>query len=90
MQEQPKSESTEQKEQSETGDLNYVYLTADCGCRFQIVSALPVLNAGVLLMPDLEANVCDQHRPKPERMERMREEQANKVDIIGIDGKVIN
>ena len=66
-----------------------VFVRADCGCRFQIVSALPLLNAGVLAMPDIDANVCDTHRARQEEALAKREEDAKRPQITGPDGRTI-
>ena len=66
-----------------------VYLTADCGCRFQIVSAMPVLNAGVLHMPDIKENVCDEHRARQAAAEAEEKKRADAPTIIGPNGRTI-
>ncbi len=79
VQEQPPTEGEQPVEHN-------VFVTADCGCRFQIVSALPVLNAGVLAMPDIDENVCDVHRKRQEDAIEEREKKA-KAGLVSIDGK---
>lgn len=80
----PETEATGAK-----GD-KYVYITVDCGCRFQIVSGLPVLNAGVLAMPDTMDNVCENHRIRQEDAQAQREEEAAKpkpkIELVRADG----
>ena len=60
---------------------HHVFVRADCGCRFQIVSALPVLNAGVLAMPDIDENVCDTHRARQEEAQVKAKEDMKKPKI---------
>ena len=66
-----------------------VFLTADCGCRFQIVSAMPVLNAGVLHMPDIKENVCDEHRARQAKAEAEEKRREATPTIIGPNGRTI-
>ena len=68
---------------------HFVFVKAECGCRFQIVSALPVLNAGVLAMPDIAANVCDDHRKRQEEALEKQKEDAQRTEIVGPDGRTV-
>ena len=82
--------SEEEQGTEETKPVEHgVYLTADCGCRFQIVSAMPVLNAGVLHMPDIKENVCDEHRARQAAAEAEEKKRADAPTIIGPNGRTI-
>ena len=72
-----------------------VYITTDCGCRFQIVSGMPVLDAGVLAMPDVAKNVCETHRVRQEeayvskkrqRQQEQEEAAKPKIELVKADG----
>ena len=80
----PNTEETEEPD-GPPDEQNFVFLTADCGCRFQIVGGLPVINAGVLAMPDLEGNVCEQHKVRQEAAQAQREEKA-KTNLTDVNG----
>ena len=82
------------EETSEPAKVEHnVFVKADCGCRFQIVSALPVLNAGVLAMPDIDDNVCNVHRVRQEEAQARAKEEAKKPKLFkasdGVSGRTI-
>ena len=66
-----------------------VFITADCGCRFQVVSGMPVMNAGVLHMPDVLENVCESHRVGQEEALEEAKKQAMSPQIVDPSGRTI-
>ena len=79
-------------DEEQDDDKNYVFIRAECGCRFQVVSGLPVLNAGVLAIPDVAENVCENHRARQEEAQKKKQEEATKpkIALVRADGSPID